>query len=64
MIFLGKLKTAEYRLMRRMRDKAKHFARSAGGLLVEDVVKDFEEDQVNALRLQKRLTQYHLISLN
>lgn len=29
-IHLGKLKTAEYRLLRRMRDRAKQFARSAG----------------------------------
>ena len=29
-IHLAKLKTAEYRVLRRMRDKGKHFARSAG----------------------------------
>lgn len=53
-IFLGKLKTKEYRLLRLMREKAKVFARSGGGLLVEDVVKDFE-DQGHAVKLQKRL---------
>lgn len=34
---MGKLKTAEYRLLRRMRERAKHFARSGGRVLVEDV---------------------------
>eukprot|EP00929_Paragymnodinium_shiwhaense_P083961 TRINITY_DN44873_c0_g1_i5.p1 TRINITY_DN44873_c0_g1~~TRINITY_DN44873_c0_g1_i5.p1 ORF type:complete len:1301 (+),score=289.20 TRINITY_DN44873_c0_g1_i5:51-3953(+) len=41
---LGKLKSAEYRILRRLREKAKHFARAAGSLLVEDAVRSFEKD--------------------
>ena len=48
-ISMAKLKTAEYRLLRRMRDKAKHFAKSAGCLLVEEVLEDFKRQVGEAL---------------
>lgn len=40
-IGLGKLKTAEYRLLRKLREKAKHFARSAGSMLIDNVVASY-----------------------
>ncbi|CAE8612692.1 unnamed protein product, partial [Polarella glacialis] len=43
-VWLGKLKTAEYRLLRRVCEKAKHFARGAGCILVEDVLTEFRRE--------------------
>ena len=59
-IYLGKLKTAEYRVLRRMRDKAKHFAKSAGCLLVEDVLEDFKRE---ATMLEDEVVQAHATAL-
>lgn len=59
-IHMGKLKTGEYRVLRRMRDKAKHFAKSAGTLLVEDVLDDFRRE---ANLLEETVAQTHATTL-
>lgn len=55
-IGLGKLKTAEYRLMRKVREKAKHFARGAGSVLIEDVLAGYSAD-VHACRATSAAVQ-------
>ena len=59
-IHMGKLKTAEYRARRRMRDKAKQFAKSAGCLLVEDVLEDFRRE---AALLEGDVVETHVDAL-
>jgi len=59
-IHMGKLKTAEYRALRRMRDKAKQFAKSAGCLLVEDVLEDFRRE---ATLLEEDVVETHANTL-
>jgi len=43
-ISLGKLKTAEYRALRRLREKAKHFAKAAGSVSIEDILSEYRTD--------------------
>ena len=59
-IHMGKLKTAEYRALRRMRDKAKQFTKSAGCLLVEDVLEDFRRE---ATLLEEDVVETHANTL-
>ncbi|CAK9062974.1 unnamed protein product [Durusdinium trenchii] len=62
-IHLGKLKTAEYRLLRRMRDRAKQFARSAGCVLVEEVQEDFEREARYNAHVSEEVVKNHSLGL-
>ena len=42
-IHLSKMKSMDYRLLRRMRERAKVFAQRAGSMLVEDVVEEYRK---------------------
>ena len=43
---LAKMKSADYRLLRRMRDRAKLFAQRAGSMLVDDAVEEYRSSGV------------------
>ena len=47
-VHLGKMKSADYRLLRRMRDRAKVFAQRAGSMLVEDIVEEYKAEASSA----------------
>ncbi|CAK0910133.1 unnamed protein product [Prorocentrum cordatum] len=67
-IWIGKLKTIEYRLLRKLREKAKRFARGGGSITVDRVVSEYaaevrgwalDEQQAEAHRLRLgRLCRY------
>ncbi|CAE7883709.1 unnamed protein product, partial [Symbiodinium necroappetens] len=45
---LAKMKSADYRLLRRMRDRAKLFAQRAGSMLVDDAVEEYRKEATSA----------------
>eukprot|EP00439_Symbiodinium_sp_Y106_P022885 s4688_g2.t2 len=45
---LAKMKSADYRLLRRMRERAKLFAQRAGSMLVDDAVEEYRKEATSA----------------